>query len=272
MTEEQLLNCKQCLNRKMGITEAENICNIKGKNMNFDGVCEDFFLDKKVILDSEQKINAIKPNLKRAKIAQNLIWLVMIIDAISIFFSFYQYNLLISLQHKEFVSEQTLLLNDIIEQVIGGVYSLIFIISAITFIQWFRRAYFNLNIRTDCNYSEGWAAGCWFVPIISLYRPYQIMKEMWIKTTHLIKSKNPDYIDESTSVIGKWWFLWLVTIIVAQYLRIAYDEVNVQSYLKSTIGDIILSVLGVLLAFITIKMIKSYSLKEEQIYLLETNQ
>ena len=63
-----------------------------------------------------------------------------------------------------------------------GVFSLIFlvimIISYVRFIKWFRRAYCNLNrvgIATDKK--EGWAAGAWFIPIYSLFAPFQIMKE-----------------------------------------------------------------------------------------------
>ena len=43
-------------------------------------------LENTTILET-RKINSIKPNLKRAKIAQLFIWLVMILDIISIFFS-----------------------------------------------------------------------------------------------------------------------------------------------------------------------------------------
>ena len=270
MTEEQFENCKQCLNRKKGVSEKESICNIKGKSMEFENSCKDFDLDSNVFLGTKNKINAIRPNLKRAKLAQLFIWLVMALDIISIFFSYLQYNLLKSLQNNEEVTDQMLNSNDTREQIIGILYLIVFIISTVTFIQWFRRAYFNLNIRTNCSHSEGWAAGSWFVPIISLYRPYQIMKEMWDKTTNLIKSKTSDYAENSTMIIGLWWTLWIVSNYIGKYvLKSAFKAETIENFLNSTIGDMTMSIIGIPLAIITVAIIKSYSLKEENISELE---
>ncbi len=270
MTEEQFENCKQCLNRKRGINEKEKICNIKGKSMNFENTCTDFNLDNNVVLGTENKINAIKPNLKRAKLAQLFIWIVMSLDIISIFSSYLQYNLLKSLENNEEVTDQMLNSNDTREQIIGIIYLVVFIISAVTFIQWFRRAYYNLNIRTNCNHSDGWASGSWFVPIISLYRPYQIMKEMWTKTTQLIKSKTSDYTDNSTMMIGIWWTLWIVSNYIGKYvMKSAFKAETIENFLNSTVGDMTLSIIGIPLAIITVMIIKSYSLKEEKISELE---
>jgi len=73
-----------------------------------------------------------------------------------------------------------------IELILCTIYFIFYSISVITFIMWFRRAYFNLHQKVNhLSYSEGWAAGSWFVPIINLYRPYQIMKEIYIETKKL---------------------------------------------------------------------------------------
>lgn len=66
---------------------------------------------------------------------------------------------------------------------INAIAIVIYVISCITFIQWFRRAYYNLGqIAKNLSYEEGWAAGSWFVPILNYFRPYQIMKELYKKT------------------------------------------------------------------------------------------
>jgi len=270
MTEEQFENCKQCLNRKKGVNEKESICNIKGKSMKFENTCRDFDLDKNVVLGTKNKIDAIRPNLKRAKLAQLFIWIVMVLDIISIFSSYLQYNLLKSLQNNEVVTGQMLNSNDTREQIIGVLYIIIYIISAVIFIQWFRRAYYNLNIRTNCNHSEGWAAGSWFVPIISWFRPYQIMKEMWNKTADLINSKTSGYAVNSTLIIGLWWSLWVLSNYIGKYvLKSAFKAETIENFINNTIGDVAISILGIPLAILTVMIIKSYSLKEEKISELE---
>lgn len=270
MTDAQLENCKQCLNRKKDTSNIENICNIKGKNMVFENTCIDFDVDSSIVLGVENKINAIKPNTKRAKLAQLFIWLVMVLDIASIFSSFLQYNLLKAIQNNETVSNQMIDANDTRQQLIGVLYTIVFIVSAVTFIQWFRRAYYNLNIRTSCNHPEGWAAGSWFVPIISLYRPYQIMTEMWEKTTNLIQSKTTTLKESNTILIGVWWTLWIISNYIGKYaLKKAFNSETIEHFLSSTIGDITISIIGIPLAIVTVLIIKAYAAKEETIAELE---
>lgn len=270
MTTEQFDNCKQCLNRKKGVSEEENICNLKGKNIEFEDTCKDFAFDNDIVLGFQNKINAIKPNLQRANRAQLLIWLVSAVDIISVYSFYLQYKLLCSLQNNEYVSNQTINTNDTRVRIIGILYLIVFFISAFTFIQWFRRAYYNLNIRANCNHSESWAAGSWFVPIISFFRPYQIMKEMHHKTTALIKSNTDEILDNSNSGIGVWWGLWIITNYFGNYiLKSSFKAETIEDYLNNTIAQIVISIFGILLAVITVMMIKSYSLKEEKISELE---
>ncbi len=271
MTDEQFEDCKQCLNRKRGINEKENICNIRGKNMEFENKCSEFEYDTNVVLGTENKIKAIRPNLQRAKIAQILVLVVMLFDIISIYSSYLQYNLLKILQNDGLVTNEMIESNDSREQIIGITYILILIISSITFIQWFRRAYFNLNVRSNCEHSEGWAAGSWFTPIISLYRPYQIMKEMFEKTTNMINSKSPDQKENNYfSIIGLWWTLWIVSNYIGNYLlKSSFRDETIENYINSTIGQIVNSTIGIPLAILAILIIRVYSLKEEKINELE---
>ena len=267
--EKQLEFCKKCTNRKMDMKQGL-ICELTGQKAAFENECIDIKIDEKIEIKEQERIELIRPNKKRAEIAQLLIWAVMIIDIISIYSSYLQYKLLISLQNNETILEQTINSNDTREQIIGIVYTIVFIISTVTFIRWFRRAYYNLNIRIKCNHSEGWAAGSWFVPIISLYRPYQIMKEMWLETTKIIKSKSDDIVNHSTLILGFWWALWLISNYIGNYvLKSAFKAETIEDLLNSTIADMVMSMIGIPLAILTVMIIKSYSLKEERLEELE---
>ncbi|WP_349664564.1 DUF4328 domain-containing protein [Cellulophaga lytica] len=270
MTNAQLEKCKQCLNRKRSVNNKENICNIKGKNLDFEDSCVDFILDSNVIVGTKNKIEAIRPNLERAKVSQALIWIVMLLDAVSAFSSYLQYNLLLLLKNEEYVSDQVLDANDNREQIIALMYLLAFVVSIVTFLRWFRRAYYNLNIRVNCSHSEGWAAGVWFVPIISLFRPYQIMKEMDLKTTNLINSKTNNQLKSDVTVIGLWWALWIVSNYIGQYLfKVLSKSQTIEGFLNSTLIEIVNSILGVVLAIVTAITIRSYSKKETMLEEIE---
>lgn len=200
-----------------------------------------------------------------------LIWGVLLIDVISGISSYLQYDLLIAIQNKETVTDQMVDSNDLREQIIAVIYMIVFYISGFTFIQWFRRAYYNLNIRKKCQYTEGWAAGAWIVPIISLYRPYQIMKEMWEGSIKNLKSRTDQFIGKESAVfIGIWWVLWIVLNYIGTYvLKVSFKAGTVQNLINASIAEMIINVLGIPLALLAISIIKSYSFKEEKLAKLE---
>lgn len=271
MTNEQLQDCLQCLNRNKGIVDKENTCNLKGKNLEFEGTCTDFDQDKSKISVHGIPIEKVKPNAERAKLAQVMIWCVMGLSLLSILSSYWQLNLLEDLKNDAFVTDQMLSNNDMREQILALLYIVVYIISIVTFIQWFRRAYYNMNLRTNCSHSESWAAGSWFVPIISLYRPYKIMKEMWDEATRLIKAKSTSYLSNDNSMlIGGWWALWIFSNYIGKYVaKSTFNADTIEALSHSTLGDMALSVVDIPLAIITVMMIKQYADKEAALYELE---
>ena len=214
-------------------------------------------------------MSKLKNNEQRAKNAITLILIVMIVKAISIFSNYHQYRLLQSVSHGNKISIEAATNNDLIQRIISITYLIVFIISAITFIQWFRRAYFNLNIKVDSlENSDGWAAGCWFVPVLSLFMPYLIMKELYDKTNSLLLKQFDTYIKRSTLFVGWWWTLW-ITVNIFGYVIVFSTKFGTES-ITSLIVTTFLSIIGAFvfipLAIITIKVIKDYSLIEKMIY------
>jgi len=211
-----------------------------------------------------------RPNAERARIAKMFIWFVMAVDIISLYSSYLQYNLLTAFQNNEEVTDQMITSNDNREQIVGFIYMIVYIVAGVTFIQWFRRAYYNLNLRTRCEHTDGWAAAFWFIPILTLFRPYQIMDEMWTKTSSLINSYSLNPKQDSPVVMGLWWGLWIISNFIGQYvLKSAFRSETLESFINGTIGDMILSVLGIPLAILAVSVITSYSAKEEELNALE---
>lgn len=50
-------------------------------------------------------------------------------------------------------------------------------------------------------YSPGWAAGWFFIPVANLWKPYHVVKELYIK------SGKADAL-----IIAVWWAVWLISI------------------------------------------------------------
>ena len=97
---------------------------------------------------------------------------------------------------------------------LGVCYLVVVVASYITLIRWLRRAYYNLHqlpgIRPE--YSDGWAAGAWFVPFINFWRPYTIMREVWLGTQRAALGR----IVEPATLLSWWWAAFVLKLIVAR--------------------------------------------------------
>lgn len=204
----------------------------------------------------------LRPNEKRAKNAITLIWIILALEVISLASGYMQYNLLNVVADGGEISIEEANANDLREQIIGIIYIIATIISAVTFIQWFRRAYYNLHTKiTYLAFAEGWAAGSWFVPFINLYRPLQIMKELYNETKELLTEKGLIYNTElSTSALGWWWGLWILSGILGQIVfRLSLNAETLDEIISLTLIGIGANIVGIPLALIAIKVIKDYA-------------
>jgi len=184
------------------------------------------------------------------------------VNLISLFSSYLQYQLLTQLSKGVEITNYKLEQNDSREQLVGIVTLIVSIISAVTFIQWFRRAYFNLHsLVPNLTYTEGWAAGSWFVPVIGFFRPYQIMVELYNKTiARLVERKLFDNQSFDLSFVKVWWALWIIVSIIG---RVVYKYISeaetLEKFIDCTVFSIVESLLYIPLSLITIKVIKVYS-------------
>jgi uncharacterized protein DUF4328 len=97
------------------------------------------------------------------------------------------------------------------EIVIAAVQLPLFILTAIAFLWWFRRAYRNVEaLGGRRRFGMGWTIGCWFVPLLCTWRPKQIANDLWL-------TSDPDRPAEAVSragvspLVSWWWGLFLVS-------------------------------------------------------------
>lgn len=214
----------------------------------------------------------LRPNGQRAKIAIMLLWIVLTVEIISLLSDYLQYDLLQTVANGGQITTETATDNDLRQKIIGIIYLIVYVISGITFIRWFRRAYYNLHLKAETlSFTEGWAAGCWFVPIISLYRPYQIMKELYQETQTLLSKNDENYVQNlNTNSIGWWWTLWIIASFLGQFIfRYSLKAETIDELITTTIASIAASIIGIPLAIITVKVIKDYAEIEALLYELK---
>ena len=106
------------------------------------------------------------------------------------------------------VSPDQLTNSDPIQGIVGLLQSGLGVVTAITFLKWVYRAYKNVQGfgAEGLRFSPGWAIGYYFIPILSLIRPVQVMSEIW-RASYDPRNwpRNP-----GSWLIATWWTLFLL--------------------------------------------------------------
>ncbi len=142
----------------------------------------------------------------------------------------------------------------------------LYIFTIVFFLIWLHRAYNNLYPLKAPNieYSATWAVGYWFIPILNLFRPYQVVREVW-------RESDPDFDPElnflsntvgSSAYIGAWWAFWIITNIVS---NIAGRIIDAKGTTDETaiLCFVIMSVLGLAAAILVIMVIQDITKRQE---------
>jgi hypothetical protein len=151
--------------------------------------------------------------------------------------------------HGETVTESQLKANDVWRAFLAGAFLFWYLVTIVAFLMWEHRAHRNLPSlgATGLEFSPRGAVGWYFVPFLNLFKPYQVMREIY-------NASQPDPSDESSIGwrgrnapfgVKTWWALFLFMNFVSNAVgragvyadtHSAFQFVAVASMLAETIG------------------------------------
>ncbi len=151
----------------------------------------------------------------------------------------------------------------VVSDIVGLVFVLpligVIITSFVIYLIWLYRVNNNLHVHSEkkLHFTPGWCVGWYFIPIACLFKPYQVMKEIYLTSL-----KGDKYTD--TSIVGLWWTLWIFSNVLGQIIfKITWktDLLNdpTSSLVTSSIADVIDIVLALVLLNIIRRIIAGYS-------------
>jgi hypothetical protein len=75
------------------------------------------------------------------------------------------------------------------------------------FLMWIHRSHRNLSAfgAQGLTFTPGWAVGWWFIPIFNLFRPFQIVREIWQASDPGMPAGAAWRRAPSSPLIGWWW-------------------------------------------------------------------
>jgi len=204
----------------------------------------------------------MRPNANKAKYAILCIWIVLVLEVVMFVSSYMQYDFLKTAQSGAPITPEAADLNDIREGIVGALYLIVFITSAVFFLRWFKTAYHNIRQKTpDIRYSEGWTIGGWCIPIVNLIVPYQIMKEIYTQTRVFLITRECEIGRTLTlRYVGWWWAFWVIGLCLSQGIfRLGMKAETVPELITVACMSMVDSIVGIPRALLTIKVIKDYS-------------
>jgi hypothetical protein len=106
---------------------------------------------------------------------------------------------------------ESLILSLVIRVLLAGA----MLLTAVFFLIWIYRAHKNLKVlgATELKYSPGWAVGGFFVPLLNLFRPYQVITEIWKASSNGARRGGGTNwkFENVPAYFSLWWGLWLLS-------------------------------------------------------------
>ncbi len=200
-----------------------------------------------------------------------LLSFLILINVISLFASLSQLLLIQKAIDGFDITDSEAAANDIRILIITIFQIVIFITTSIIFLFWENRAFKNLSPlgSIGLNYSSGWAVGAYFVPILGLFRPFQIMREIW-------KASDPDFISDGNNgdvswkdspshfLLPLWWTLFLTESFFGQLsIRMSRDLNSLSQIFNYSFILVISDFIEIPSAIILILLVKNISKRQE---------
>ena len=176
---------------------------------------------------------------RRSRASAACLWAVGITDAAAVPAGFFYATYLNSLPPGSVVEELEFVPSEVAYALVGISQLAALILAAVFFIRWFHLAHLNLSLFSDnaTAYSSRWAIWGFFVPILNLVRPQQVMREIWDRTSRRWDQETARVVGllRPADRVNVWWGFFLTTSFLGNAVgRIAFRATTAQETLHAT--------------------------------------
>ena len=204
----------------------------------------------------------------RARLTIIFLALNIVLDLIALGSGFMEIGLLSRAQEGGTITDTEAEANDTRQAIIGGLQLLTFVLTAIFFLMWIHRAHRNLPAlgARDLKFTPNWAVGWFFVPFMNLFRPVQVVTEIWkASSPETSTSDETAWKSKSTSpVIWLWWAVWIIAGIVGQFAaRLALRAETLETILISSWATFISDGIDMVAAVLAIIVVSNIDKMQE---------
>jgi hypothetical protein len=189
----------------------------------------------------------------RAQVVTVVFSITAVICAVAVFSDALEWRLMDRIIAGEEVTDAEATANDNRQGTIGLVQLVLVIAAAVVFIRWMHAAYRNIYLVApgERRYSPGWAIGSWFVPIMNLFRPKQMVNDIW-------RAGGRDAADaQPGGLLLGWWLLWVLSSFIVNFAARSYRRAdNAEEIKTGTILYLVSDAMSVVCAILAIVIVR----------------
>lgn len=156
-----------------------------------------------------------KPIRGRANTARAVLAAILVVDLVAVWSSQAEHSMLGRIAAGEFVPDDEIDWSDTRQMLIGYTQFGLYVLCVIRFLPWFVRAYRNAEVlgANGLRFSPRWAIGAWFVPILNLFRPKQIVNDVWrASSPNLSFTRQREWeLLNPPAFLMAWWLAFLAS-------------------------------------------------------------
>jgi hypothetical protein len=213
-------------------------------------------------------ITPFLPPRPRANMAIAFLGAWLIVSLVSMLSSYWQLELLQRVEGGATVTQEEANGNDRRETLVGVVAIVVYIAIVVFFLRWLHLARKNLDSlgAFGAKHSPGWAIGSWFIPILNLFRPYQITQEIYRGSDPYLRGSMTSgwQFGLGSTLIGWWWFAWIVAGIADRVSSRASRATELDKLIFATRADMFGILMSMIAAVLCISVIRQITDRQEQ--------
>jgi len=143
----------------------------------------------------------------------------------------------------------------------------LYILTIVAFLVWLNRSHKNLlALRpSHLNFSSGWAVGWWFIPFLALYKPFQVVREVWWESDPDIPEEQmflTESLHSAPTYMGVWWTFWLISNFANNIAGRIFDPDRTDNVFAVGIVFIVSSVLTIIAGVLAIQVVRDVTARQ----------
>ena len=137
----------------------------------------------------------------------------------------------------------------------GGIWVLLFVATIVVWCVWQYRSHVAAReLVAGMELSAAWAVGCWFVPIVNYFKPFQAIRELWRASLGAPAWRT----QQRWSVLGWWWATWLGFNVFGS-LQGTAGGADLESIRRSDAIGLLSVTLGIVAALLAVQIVRQVS-------------